>query len=373
MAKKKSWVGRLYIGRDPETGKQQFEWLGRFDRKSERDAAVAEAKRRRDRLGSGGLPTVDEYVDRYLTEYEEREDIKASTVHIQRERLKRFKADFTGRPLDVPREEIKDWMNGRGKWAKRPPVPNGYLAAVSALYNHAIHADDLPLEKNPARQLCKKTKGRRDLDPPTPQQFDQLLDACEALGDYAPTMRAITKFAAFSLMRPSELYALEWPDIDFDRMRIQKARRLFRGELDKPKTGEKEIALTPPARDALLGLDRDGGLVFRAKRGGRLSAAGFSGYWSLVLARAGLDFDFYHATKHYGVWYMRSKLNLSKAAIAAQAGWSESAVDEMLRTYGHSEVGALDEVDRAFAEAPEIRPPLRVVGGSDALVTQAVG
>lgn len=366
MAKRK-WTGRLYIGRDPETGQQQFEWLGRFDTKRERDAAVAEAKRRRERLGPDGLPTVDEYVDRYLTEYDEREDIKKSTVHIQRERLKRFKADFAGRSLDVSREEIKDWMNGRGKWKGRPPVPNGYLAAVSALYNHAINADDLPLEKNPARQLAKKTKGRRDLDPPTPQQFDELLDACDALGDYGPTMKAITKFAAFTLMRPSELYALEWSDIDFARMRIQKTRRLFRGELDKPKTGEKEIALTPPARDALLGLDRgDGGLVFRAKRGGRLSAAGFSGYWSMVCARAGLDFDFYHATKHYGVWYMRSKLNLSKAAIAAQAGWSESAVDEMLRTYSHSEVGALDEVDRAFAETPGETRRLRVVGGSDA-------
>lgn len=366
MARKKTWEGRLYIGRDPETGKQQFEWLGRFDTKRERNAAVAEARRRRESAGSGRLPTVDAYVDRYLTEYAEREDIKKSTVDIQRERLKRFKADFAGRPLDVPRAEIKDWMRGEGKWSKRPSVPNGYLAAVSALYNHAINADDLPLERNPARQLAKKTKGRRDLDPPTPEQFDELLDACDALGKYAPTMRAITKFAAFTLMRPSELYALEWSDIDFKRMRIRKVRRLFRGELDAPKTGEKEVALTPPARDAILSLPRDGGLVFRAKRGGRLSAAGFSGYWNMVLARAGLDFDFYHATKHYGVWYMRSKLNLSKAAIAAQAGWSESAVDEMLRTYGHSEVGALDEVDRAFADAPESRPPLRVVGGSDA-------
>lgn len=31
MAKKKTWVGRLYIGRDPETDKQLFEWIGRFD------------------------------------------------------------------------------------------------------------------------------------------------------------------------------------------------------------------------------------------------------------------------------------------------------------------------------------------------------
>jgi hypothetical protein len=60
----------------------------------------------------------------------------------------------------------------------------------------------------------------------------------------------------------------------------------------------------PPARDILLRQPtraRDDGLVFVTKTGKRLSASGFSGYWTQVKAAAGLDFDFYHATKHYGV------------------------------------------------------------------------
>jgi integrase len=32
-------------------------------------------------------------------------------------------------------------------------------------------------------------------------------------------MRALLIFAAYSGMRPGELFALEWPDIDFDAMR----------------------------------------------------------------------------------------------------------------------------------------------------------
>jgi integrase len=110
-------------------------------------------------------------------------------------------------------------------------------------------------------------------------------------------MRALVTFAAYSGMRPGELFALEWPDIDFDAMRIDVRRRLYRGRVDLPKSNKpRRIALTPPARDALLGHPRDGALVFRAKRGGRLSQSTLSGYWGKVLARAGLDFDFYLAT-----------------------------------------------------------------------------
>jgi integrase len=226
-------------------------------------------------------------------------------------------------------------------------------------YNHAIDEDDLPIERNPARKLAKSSKGRADSDPPTAEEFDRLLDACSALGDYGPTMRAMFKFAAFTLMRPGEVYAL---DIDFKAGRIQKARRVYEGQLAEPKTGPKEIALTPPARDALMALDRDCPLVFPAKRGGMISASGMSGYWGKVLAAAGLDFEFYLASKHYGVWFMWTQLEMSKRAIAAQAGWSLRTVDKMLATYGHGEVGALDEVDAAFASH---KPNLRVVGGQD--------
>jgi integrase len=47
------------------------------------------------------------------------------------------------------------------------------------------------------------------------------MDACSAHGPYAPPMRALLEFSAFTLMRPSEVYELEWADIDFDAMRIR--------------------------------------------------------------------------------------------------------------------------------------------------------
>jgi hypothetical protein len=149
--------------------------------------------------------------------------------------------------------------------------------------------------------------------------------------------------------------------------RIRKDRRLYRGKMDDPKTGKKLITLQPPARDAVAMLPRDGRYVFTSKTGKRMSAGSLSGYWALVLARADLEFDFYLATKHYGVHYMWTVLNLTERAIAAQAGWKLSTVTKMLATYGHGDIGALEEVDAAFANAPAppgTRPRLHVVGGT---------
>lgn len=356
---KGKWVGRVYTGRDPETGKQQFDWIGRFDTKGERDAAVAERKRELSEA-KPDLPTVEDEVAAYLEWHGER---YPKSLPQQTERLKRFREDFATRTVDIPRDEIKDWMTAKGKWKGRKPIPNGYLFGVSAFYTFVIDEQDRPIDRNPARKLAKQTVGRADTPPPTPEEFDALLEATAALGTYAPTMRALFEFAAFTLMRPSELYALKWEHIDFKRNRIDKRDRVYRGKVADPKTGRKEIALTPPARAAILNLERTSEYLFPSKTGRRMSASGMSGYWSKVLARADLDFEFYLASKHYGVWYMHTKLELPDRVIAAQAGWKRSTVAKMIETYGHGEVGALEDIDAAFANHV---PKLRVVEGGAA-------
>src|SRR5262249_55157058 len=151
--------------------------------------------------------------------------------------------------------------------------------------------------------------------------------------------------------RPGELFALEWDDINFQTMRVDVKRRLYRGELDLPKSNKpRRIALTPLARDALLSQPtrQDGRLVFASKRGGRLSQPTLSGYWGKVLVRARLDFDFYLATKHYCVHYLHATLGLPPRVIAEQMGWTLAGVLKLLAVYGHGDVGALEEIDRAF-------------------------
>ncbi len=49
-------------------------------------------------------------------------------------------------------------------------------------------------------------------------------------------------------------------------------------------------------------------------------------------------------------------LGLPNHVIAAQMGWSESAVESMIATYAHAEIGALDAIDAAFATLPDANP-----------------
>jgi integrase len=213
-------------------------------------------------------------------------------------------------------------------WPSRVPM-------VVTVLNVAV--DEELIDRNPFRGLGHRTRGRRDERPPTVEELERLLDGCSALGDYAGQMRALISFAAYSGMRPGELMTLDWGDIDFNANRIDVRHRVYKGKLDVPKSNKpRRIALAPPARDALLRQPtRAGELVLRSKDGRRLSQPTLSGYWAQVKAAAGLRFDFYLATKQYGV-HLLYKLGLSTRAIAAQMGWSEKAVETCSRCTGTS-------------------------------------
>jgi len=136
---------------------------------------------------------------------------------------------------------------------------------------------------------------------------------------------------------------------------VRVQRRFYRGSTDLPKSNrERTITLVPQARAALDSLQEiDGyyphGLVFRNKTGRRITEPTLTAYWKEVRARSRIDCEFYVATKHYGVWFMKVVLGLPDAAIAAQAGWSERSITKMVATYAHAvDERRLDEIDRAF-------------------------
>jgi integrase len=358
-AKRRRYEGRVYIGRD-EHGKQKFWWVGRFATRRERDLAVARARTERpwETEPVRDEPTCDQWADRFLhrmgsgalrTRAGRR--FKDSSIDTARSSLKAFHAEFGHRtPRSITRVEAEDW-------AAR--VPPSRIPIAITLMNDLYRAEEI--DRNRFEGLSRHSDGRKDDRPPSEEEMLLLLDGCSALGDaYAPMMRAMLTFGAFTLMRPSELIELDWErDIDLDagaigRLRVQ--RRFYRGKTDVPKSNrERTITLVPPARAALDSLlEIDGyetyGLVFRNKTGGRLTAPTLTAYWKEVRARSRIDLDFYTCTKHYGVWYMKVVLALPDAAIAAQAGWSERSITKMVETYGHAvDERRLDEIDAAFA------------------------
>jgi hypothetical protein len=63
---------------------------------------------------------------------------------------------------------------------------------------------------------------------------------------------------------------------------------------------------------------------------------------------------------------MHATLGLPPRVIAEQMGWTLAGVLKLLAVYGHGDVGALEEIDRAFKAKVT---PLRAVN-SDASQTQ---
>jgi integrase len=331
QGRRKVYVGRVHLGRG------KYKWVGRFPTRRQRDDAVARVRAELGRGRDADTRTVQAQVDAFLADY--RETHKPSSYDAARGPLQLFAEEFGQRPLrSITRPEAIDYARS---------VPRSRIPIVVQMFNAAV--DEERLERNPFRGLTKRTKGRSAQNPPTAEELSRLLDACSVHGWYAPQMRALVQFAAYTGMRRGELFALEWSDIDFEGKRIYVQRRVYKGRLDLPKSNKvRRIALTPSARDALLGHPRDGALVFRAKQGKRFSEPTLSEYWRLVKARAGLEFDFYLATKHYAVHYLFRKLRLSDTAIAEQMGWSRAATGKLLDTYGHGHIDALEEIDAAF-------------------------
>lgn len=299
--------------------------------------------------------TVGQYADEYLARMESGalltksgRPFKLSSISTARGQLRHFKDDgFADRRLaSVTRHEAI-------RWAEKHERKQSALQSVNTLF--ALAVDEELLDKNPFRGLMRKPEGRKNERPPSEEEMLLLVASCDALGDYGPRMEATLTFAAYMIMRPGELFALTWDDIDLDAGEVHVSKRLYRGRTDLPKSNEaRTVALTPPARRALLTLPQRHGYVFRNKSGGQLTAPTLTAYWSNVISRAGLDFDFYLATKHYGVWYMKTQLGLSNADIAAQAGWSESSVERMVATYAHSNIGALDRIKAAWTDAQTV-------------------
>jgi hypothetical protein len=362
------YLGRVWLGRDDD-GKEQWDYLGYFCTKWERTAAQEARKRKlAEQVKVAALPLADritcaEYADECVARMESGElrrndhrRYKSSSIDTTRSQLKHFKRECGDRPLSwLATDEAVYHAN---RWA--PTIPAGCMQATSVLANRAVAERLIP--SSCFKGLGRRGKGRSQQDPPTPQQIAALLEACAVLGEHADRMRAQFKFAAHTLTRPGEQYALAWTRVNLTDDEVLVSERLYRGQLDLPKSNvERVIALTPPAREALLSLPEREGFVFRNKSGDQLTQPTLTGYWALVCASAGLSFDYYHATKHYGVWYMKTQLGLANSDIAEQAGWKESTVNDMIATYAHTNVGALDRIKAAYtAKVVALRPVVDV-------------
>jgi integrase len=266
--------GSKFIARPFLNGKHTY--LGAFVTEEEAQRVHDEA------LEKGkvtGLETVEEFATRWAADYPRP---KASTQTNNVQGAKQVAANRTvlraGSALVIlPRLRMREVTRPIARaFAREHPNLLRYARAMfSDAYNDGI------VESNPFSKLgMKQSRGRRDISPLTEEEVQAIAEISHTQhGAYGPTFAALWLMAAYTGMRPGELFGLEWRDVDRERGEIHVRRRLYEKAADVPKNSQtRTIVLPDQAAVALADVPRfthsvrlpNGDpldLVFRSKEG----------------------------------------------------------------------------------------------------------
>lgn len=337
-------------------------------------AAIALRNRR------GAMLTVGEWRDRWLSDplFTEKRP-KESTRRHQRERVQEFvdgardpktrqrvpSFDARGQRVtgfrDVPLRAVSDLDVARYRAGGKR---EGTLATLRAMFSDAASATAGRLVTvNPFDGLrIVRSKGNKDKAPPSPQQLAHMLQA--ARDTCPPSFADYLEFAGLSALRPGELDALAWPQIDFDGgeidVSVQWSPKV--SAFTDPKYGPYTAALVKPAEKLLnemraRRLESAGGFVFVTNRGHHYTPSTRSHHWNKVRHSVGLGgMTLYLATRHYFGWYAVNVLELDPAVVAEQLGHKDGGrlVEQL---YGHPDKGRRRQKIRdAFEARADVLP-----------------
>lgn len=329
------WVARVY---DPLTKGQRH--VGTYATRKQAKAAEAEAVARIGEQRPGGDESVESFAGRWTRDYPRPK--KSTNIH-NAQMVSRFAREFGERALrSVSRPEAR-------AFALAHP---GNAPAVRAMYSDAV--EDGLADLNPFAGLrIAKGRGRKDIVPITLPDLERLLKVAGVVwGDYGETTyRALISTAAYTGMRPGELHALEWSDIDFregqirvERQFSSRANEVTAVKNDRPRT----IVLPAPAAGDLKRISREDPLVFLTQRGSHFTQRSHFYYWNPVRAAFGRpQMDFYEL-RHFCGSYL-ADLGVSPMDIAVQLGHQDGgrlAQELYIHAY---EDNARDRIKRAWA------------------------
>jgi integrase len=190
------------------------------------------------------------------------------------------------------------------------------------------------------------------------------------LADKMPSRetKALVLIAAYTGARKSELFALEWADVDLTEgaERLVITKQFYKGELvDQTKTraGAREVILAPQAADVLRELsvaqqvdDRKNlhGLVFPATRGGYWRDSTFFPVWNKARTAAQLSATRMHDLRYFHISHVRTRSGLPTAVTEQLVGHTDDRThQDYTRPVPGMEQPIREGLGRAFATSEE--------------------
>lgn len=266
----------------------------------------------------------------------------------------------TDTPIDALTHEVIATKIGEHPWASAKLLNNYLIPLRGAL---GLHYRGPLAAMDPMIGIENRKVLKRPPDPLSPEERDLVLADLKKRHD--PRVWAYFAFAFFTGMRPEEIIALRWDDIDWRRQqaRVQRVRTFKGSERDDTKTGViRDVDLVPQAIEALkvmrpfteMKRDEDSGEpvdVFEnpvTRRPWHDERSQRDHYWKPSLKRLGIRARRAYCTRHT---FCTAALmaGVQPAYIASQAGHS---VQMLLSTYARWIPGADGGVQkRLLAEA----------------------
>jgi len=328
---------------------------GTFETKREAKAAREKARERL-ALTATTAVTVQGFWDRWTTDPLFARPKRSTDMH-NAERTSAFVKRFGVMPMSAVDDTTAAlWLAG-GK--NRSTVP-----ALRAMFNDAASAKGGRLvERNPFAGLkLSRTKGNRDVQPPTETQVSEIIAHAHKVA--LPAFAAWLQVAAWTGMRPGELDALRWESVQLDdgRIRVLEQWNARTRTFTAPKNGLTRLApILPGAAEALRALPRDpSGFVFVSSLGTHMTPSSRAYHWNAVRAASGWADSLYVATRHFAGWYMVNVLEMPSEDVAIALGHTDGGY-QVRTLYGHRDHGrALDRVIAAAEQRAQVRP-LRIV------------
>ncbi|MBA2504663.1 MAG: nucleotidyltransferase domain-containing protein [Thermoleophilaceae bacterium] len=296
----------------------------------------------------------------------------ARTRAHNQERLGRFLAEFAERRVEsVTAVEAERWA-----------ASNSRYDAERAMFADA-RADGL-VAVNPFSGLSVERRDARRHPPLrlTEAELTELIEtAVEVHPRHGQVVAAMIGLAAWTGLRPGELYALHHSDVDMEpgALAVSRARPKDGGERELVPPRRRSVRLLPGARSAIARLPEGGGpdgLLLYTARGQPMGARHRDYYWNpvrdqfweeLTPARRRTvrhDFDLYDLRHFFGFW-LSEQVGLSPAEIAPEMGLGDHG-RLAAETYGaapqHREYpppGEATELARQLVEAASA--PARVI------------
>lgn len=348
--------GNRFIAEIYDPAKRTKRWIGTYPTRREAKEAFAQAVLEREQAPD--VPTVDEFAATWVERYPR---AKESTNRHHSEGIRLVAKDFEGRRMDsIPRPEARQYaLRHVGRWK-----------AVRAMFSDAVR--DRVISENPFTNLrLPESRGRKDLVVPTDAEIETLL-ACAArkwkeygIRVYGPMI----ELAAFTGLRPGEMYALRWTDIDFkaDTLTVERQYNTHVSAFTAPKNGKsRTLALHPRAASAIGRMPQVREEICSTPQGKMFTGRVAHYYWDPI--RTGLgrpELDFYSLRHYFGTYLARlgPSKGIGPVEIAQAMGHQDGGKLAMERYIHLADIDARNTLKRAWAD--EAVPGLRSVSGAD--------